>query len=108
MTHDTHRERLLDTEDYAAIIENYDKIALFVDESLDQSFYDMTTSEIISALELDKNSVILDLGSCHGDQIADYVSLGAEVHAFEPNPIHVNAIKERFSNYQNLIFHYHH
>ena len=106
MTYDEHREKALDIDIFREeMVDCYDEIALFVDETLDQSFYNMTTSEIINTLGLDKNSVIIDLGACRGGQITDYVSLGAEVHAFEPHPMHAHTIKETFSNYQNLIFH---
>jgi|TARA_R110001583_G_scaffold15820_2_gene64773 FkbM family methyltransferase len=106
MKYDPHRERSLSIDIFREdIVENYDKIALFVDETIDQSFYNTTTSEIINTLELDENSVVIDLGTNLGDQMEDYVHLGAEVHSFEPHPMFANLIKKRFAKYQNLIFH---
>jgi FkbM family methyltransferase len=79
-----------------------DVINSFIDKELDHSFDSMSPTEIIDTLQLNKDSVVVDLGTFVGEQITDLADLGAEVHAFEPHPVFSEKLKVRFSNYDNV------
>jgi len=81
----------------------YGLIACFNDEIIGQEYYDKSMLEIIECLGLNRESVVVDLGTFIGQQIEDLAEIGAEVHAFEPHPVFSKILKEKFSKYKNVI-----
>jgi FkbM family methyltransferase len=55
--------------------------------------------------KLNKDSVVLDCGANVGDITKKFAATGAVVHAFEPDPIAFNILKNRFQNSSNVILH---
>ena len=59
--------------------------------------------ELIQIEKLDKNSVVLDLGSNYGEVLKALQSCGCTVHAFEPHPFFYNYVKETYGENENFI-----
>ena len=81
----------------------YSLVEHFNNEIASQRYRSMSMTEIIEDLNLDHNSIVIDLGTFVGQQIEDLAEANVEVHAFEPHPIFSKSLEERFSSYKNVI-----
>ena len=61
-------------------------------------------SRVIKEFELNKDFIFFDLGSHIGQELEALLPLGIEVHGFEPHPKRAELIREKFGNFDNLIF----
>ena len=99
--------REIDDQETKEVIEEldylYGLISFFNDEIISQKYRESEMIDIIESLDLGPESVVIDLGTHMGEQIEDLAKLGAEVHAFEPHPMFFKILKEKFSNYKNVI-----
>ena len=59
--------------------------------------------ELIQLEQLNKDSVVLDLGGNYGDVLRGLQSCGCTVHAFEPHPFFYNYMKEVYGKNKNFI-----
>ena len=61
-------------------------------------------NKIVENFNLNDSFVFFDLGSNIGQELEVLLPTGAETHSFEPHPKIAEQIRERFKNYNNLIF----
>ena len=55
--------------------------------------------------KLDQGSVVIDCGANIGDITKKFAGTGATVHAFEPDPLAYEFLKNRFEKIPNIILH---
>ena len=59
----------------------------------------------LETIELKPGAIVIDCGVSVGDTIAVFLKKGATVHAFEPNPMAIKTVEERFAGVEGLILH---
>ena len=60
--------------------------------------------DIIEKLNLNEHSIFIDLGTNLGQEIEKLLPLGVESHSFEPHPRLAEKVRQKYGDYDNLIF----
>jgi|GEM_PF-332055 len=66
---------------------------------------DILDANFLQKLKFEPGALVVDCGASIGDTCHVFLKKGAFVHAFEPNPMAALALKQRFPDTPNLIFH---
>jgi FkbM family methyltransferase len=62
----------------------------------------LRTQKLIELENINKNSIVIDIGSNFGEVIDALLSTECEIHSFEPHPIFYNMIYEKYHQYNNV------
>lgn len=62
----------------------------------------LRTQKLIELENINKNSIVIDIGSNFGEVIDILLSTGCEIHSFEPHPVFYNMIYKKYHKYSNV------
>lgn len=73
------------------------------DDKSDKEKTALQTRELVDLEGLDKDSIVLDIGSNFGIVIDELQPVGCKVYSFEPHPVFFSMLKEKYSDNENVI-----